>query len=158
MENIVVGIADAKIGRKGQILVSYALGSCVGICLYDTGSRTAGLLHVILPEKNMAARPDNLYKFADTGIPALIKALEKKGIPKNRLKAKIAGGAKMFSTGSVDWEIGLKNVEAVKRVLKQEGISITAEDTGKDYGRTLLFYVDSGRLEIKSVKHGTVVI
>lgn len=158
MENIIVGIAEGKIGRSGQALVSYALGSCVGVCLYDRRSKTAGMVHVILPQKSDAVCQMNSYKFADEGTRALIRDLEKLGISKARLVAKIAGGAKMFGTGSVQWEIGNRNVEVVKRTLSQERIPIVAEDTGKNYGRTISFFVDDGRLEVRTVKHKVIVL
>lgn len=158
MEKIVVGIGDGKIAREGQTLISYALGSCVGICLYDRYSRIAGMAHIILPESNHAVHKSNPYKFADEGIRTLICELERQGAKKRRLTAKIAGGAKMFSTGGIQWEIGYVNVETVKKVLSQERIPIVAQDTGKNYGRTIEFYVDDGRLEVRTVRHEVVML
>lgn len=158
MEKVVVGIAEGKIAKSGQVLVSYALGSCVGICLYDKRGTAAGMVHIILPSKSSAVQQQNPYKFADEGIRTMIEELKKAGIPRIRLAAKIAGGAKMFSTGGVQWEIGQKNVEAVKKTLAQEKIPVTAEDTGKNYGRTICFYVDECRLEVRNVKHKVVVL
>lgn len=152
MEKIVVGIAEAKTAKGEQALVSYALGSCVGICLFDRQKKLAGMAHIILPEKKHAVDHKNVYKFADEGTRALIIEMERLGAERKRMKAKIAGGAKMFGTGSSKWEIGSENVKAVKRALAQESIEITAEDTGKNYGRTLTFYAHSGILEVSSMK------
>ncbi len=158
MENVVVGIAEGKIARNGQVLVSYALGSCVGVCLYDRRGSTAGMVHIILPTKSSAVQQANPYKFADEGIRALIDEMVKAGVPRIRLAAKIAGGAKMFSTDNIRWEIGQQNVEAVKRTLAEERIPVTAEDTGKNYGRTIYFYVDESKLEVRTVRHKVVVL
>lgn len=158
MENVVVGIAEGKIAKKGQVLVSYALGSCVGICLYDRRGCAAGMVHIILPAKSSAVQQANPYKFADEGIRTMIGDMEKAGVPRTRLAAKIAGGAKMFSTGSVEWEIGQQNVKTVKKTLAEERIPVTAEDTGKNYGRTIYFYVDESKLEVRTVRHKVLVL
>lgn len=158
MEKVVVGIGEGKIAGAGQMLISYALGSCVGVCLYDSHIKLAGMTHIILPERGKAVHTSNPYKFADEGIRALICEMEGQGAKKRRLTAKIAGGAKMFSTRGVLWEIGDVNVKAVKKALSQEKIPILAEDTGKNYGRTIQFYADSGRLEVSTVRHELVVL
>ena len=158
MEQIIVGIAEGKTALTGQILISYALGSCVGVCLYDAGKRLAGMAHIVLPSKQDAAKKDNAYKFADEGIYALIKEMTSKGARQSKLTAKIAGGAKMFETQGKEWEIGQRNVEAVRATLKKEGIRIIGEDTGKNYGRTILFSADSGQLEVRTVRHTSVVL
>lgn len=158
MEKIVVGIADGKVAGCGQALVSYALGSCVGVCLYDRSSKTAGMVHIILPGKSYSVEHANPYKFADEGIRRLIWDMEKSGASRRLIIAKIAGGAKMFSTRGVQWEVGSANVAAVKAVLAKEHIPIVAEDTGKNYGRTIQFYADDGKLEVSTVKHKTVML
>lgn len=158
MEQIIVGIAEGKTALTGQTLISYALGSCVGVCLYDEGKHLAGMAHIVLPSRLDAAKRDNAYKFADEGIYALIKEMTCRGAQPSRLTAKIAGGAKMFKTQGKEWEIGQRNVEAVRATLKKEGIRIIGEDTGKNYGRTILFYADNGQLEVRTVRHISVVL
>lgn len=158
MEKVIVGIAEGKLAGCGQSLLSYALGSCVGVCLYDRSTKKAGLVHIILPGSSYSVERANPYKFADTGIRRLIQDMEDAGASRRFLTAKIAGGAKMFSTQSVQWEIGSKNVEAVKAMLQKERIPVIASDTGKNYGRTIQFYADDGRLEVRTVKHETIVL
>lgn len=158
MDNIIVGIAEGKTAVPGQMLTSYALGSCVGVCLYDREHRIAGLVHVILPEKSAAVNRENPYKFGDEGVRRLIQEMEQLGAVKERLTAKIAGGAKMFMAGRPEWEIGALNVASVKKTLAEEGISLIAEDTGKDYGRTVCFFAGDGRLEVRTVRHETIVL
>ena len=158
MEKIVVGIAEGKTAVEQQVLISYALGSCVGVCLYDKSRKIAGMVHVILPEKAVAVNRENPYKFGDEGVRRLIQEMERLGAEKKRLTAKIAGGAKMFGTGRPEWEIGAQNVASVKKTLAEEGIRLIAEDTGKNYGRTVSFYAGDGRLEVRTVRHETVVL
>ena len=158
MESIVVGIAEGKTAVRGQMLISYALGSCVGVCLYDRGRKIAGMAHVILPEKSAAVNRENPYKFGDDGVRRLIWEMERLGAVKSRLTAKIAGGAKMFASGRPEWEIGAQNVASVKKTLAEEGICLVAEDTGKNYGRTVSFFAEDGRVEVRTVRHETVIL
>lgn len=150
---IVVGISDLKIARAPDVLITYALGSCVGTCLYDASLKLAGLSHILLPEAAICKNDPNVMKYADTAIVELVRVMELAGASRYRLTAKIAGGAKMFaSTGP---GMGERNVAAVKNELAKLGIRIIAEDTGKNYGRTVEFRPDDGSVLVKSVMHGT---
>ncbi|RGY96836.1 chemotaxis protein CheD [Clostridium sp. AM58-1XD] len=157
-EFVQVGIGEGKVVRRPVGLVSYALGSCVGICLYDRMNGVAGMAHIMLPSRKVTMDPINPYKFADSGIQYLAKDMLRAGACRPNLFAKIAGGAQMFPANGNAETIGERNIKAVKEVLNEMGIRIVAEDTGKDYGRTIRFYSVSGELEIKSVKHGMNVI
>ena len=153
MEKVIVGIADAKVVRSPDVLATYALGSCIGICLYDNELKLAGMAHILLPSREDAVNQKNAYKFADSGIKALILDMRMQGGRKGCLTAKIAGGAEMFrNIDTTGPSIGQRNISMVKEVLKEEGIPVVADDTGKNYGRTIFFYAESGALEIKSVK------
>lgn len=152
---IKVGIADLNVAVAPDSLISYALGSCVGICLYDRITKVAGLSHVLLPinENN----DKNLMKYANTAIPMLVDMMIKRGASRARLKAKIAGGAKMFE-GLRDGpasQIGVRNVLATKGALSKLAIPIIAEDTGGNYGRTIEFSAETGILLVKSVSKET---
>lgn len=153
MEKIIVGIAEGKIARGDQMLISYALGSCVGICLYDWKNHIAGMAHIILPGRSNSVNQKNAYKFADDGVRTLIHEMESRGAQHSKIIAKISGGARMFQTQGVRWEIGEQNVRAVKETLLEEHVRIVAEDTGKNYGRTVTFYASDGRVEVSSMKH-----
>ena len=148
---ITIGIGEINTCKVPESLVTYALGSCVGVCLYDSAMKVAGLAHVMLPQSTPGS-PSNRY--ADVAIVNLVKEMEKKGASKLRLTAKIAGGAKMFESVSNNsiGNIGDRNVEAVKEMLRQLNIRIIASDTGANYGRTVYFYPEDGRLEIKTCK------
>ena len=124
-KEIKVGIADMKIARREGTLITYALGSCIGITLYDPAIKLAGLLHIMLPEAgNMADM--NVYKFADTGIQEMLRKMTAFGGIKRRYQCKIAGGAKMFeiSGGSGLGNIGQRNIESVHTILRQEGVRL----------------------------------
>lgn len=156
-KTVTVGIADLNVVRAPDILVTFALGSCVGICLYDPAIKIAGLSHIMLPSSTQLSNIVNQpYKFADTAIVALIKKMEGMGANRMRLKAKIAGGAQMFAAMSTTAiaNIGDRNVAAVKQTLGQLRIPILAEDTGKNYGRTQYFNASDGVMLIKSVTKG----
>ena len=154
---ITVGISDLNIARAPDILITYALGSCIGICLYDASQKLAGLSHIMLPSAAQAPNVANQpYKFADTAIELLILKMEAAGARRVLLKAKIAGGAQMFAglSNSSIANIGQRNAQAVKMELLRQRIPIIAEDTGKDYGRTLLLSAEDGSMTIKSATKG----
>lgn len=148
---ITVGIADMKIARgPGGILITYALGSCIGLCFHDPRLQLGALLHVMLP-LNMEAGRKNPLKYADTGIRETLRQMEAKGASRSRITVKIAGGAKMFDVkGGNLGNIGQRNIESVHTVLKQEGIRLLAENVGGNVARTLLFDPVSGQGCIKS--------
>ena len=141
---ITVGIADMKMAQGSGMLITYALGSCIGICLYDQRIKLASLIHIMLP-LNMEPGRKNTMKYADTGIRETLKMMEAKGASRSRITAKIAGGAKMFEVkgGSLS-NIGQRNIESVHNTLKREGIKLLQEDVGGTVARTLLFDVGTG--------------
>lgn len=154
---VTVGISDLNAVKAPDVLVTYALGSCVGICLYDSAAKIAGLSHIMLPNsKEMASLQSQVYKFADTAIIRLVKKMESMGARSIYMKAKIAGGAQMFAGGSNSSlaSIGQRNVAAVKAELARLRIPIIAEDTGKNYGRTLYLDAADGSMRIKSANRG----
>ncbi len=143
-DKLIIGIADMKMAKGEGMLVTYALGSCIGICLHDPLLKLGALIHIMLPV-NMEAGRKNPMKYADTGIKETLKQMEAKGANRARMTAKIAGGAMMFKdcTGSMG-NIGQRNIESVHLNLKKEGIHLLKEDVGGSLARTLLFDVNSG--------------
>jgi len=154
MSNITIGIGDLKVCRAPDVLVTYALGSCVGICLLDSAVSVGGLSHIMLPESAGMSAASTPMRFADTAIPMLIRQMESMGASKARMKAKIAGGATMFATASDKFNIGERNIAAVKKILMANRIPILAEDIGLDYGRTQFFYPATGVMEIRAAAKG----
>ena len=141
---ITIGIADMKMAQNSGMLITYALGSCIGICLYDQKIKLGALIHIMLP-LNMEPGRKNTMKYADTGIRETLKMMEAKGASRSRITAKIAGCAKMFEVkgGSLS-NIGQRNIESVHNTLKREGIKLLQEDVGGTVARTLLFDVGTG--------------
>lgn len=154
-EIIKVGMADMKVCKSPDKLTTLGLGSCVGVAIMDPDTRISGLIHIMLPDSTKIKNNSNISKFADTGIEAMVEAMACMGAKKEHMIAKIAGGAKMFTfSGAVandTMNIGERNVEAVKLVLQKLGVKLLAEDTGLNYGRTIVFDSENGTLLIKAV-------
>ena len=159
-ELIRVGMADYKVGKAPATVISYGLGSCIGISLYDPQQKVGGLLHIMLPDSTQARGSDNPAKFADTGLPLMLKDVLALGASKARLVAKIAGGAQMFAFANATdvMRVGARNAEAAKKMLKDLGIKLIAEDTGGTYGRTVSINLDNGDYIVKTVNKGETVI
>ena len=155
----VIGIADMKMAQHGETLITYALGSCIGICFFDPKIKLAALVHIMLP-LNMEAGRKNPMKYADTGIRETLKAMEARGALRARITAKAAGGAKMFETAGGDslGNIGQRNIESVHMILKMERIRLIAEDLGGSVARTLLFDSVTGEATIRSYGRPDTII
>lgn len=149
-QKLTVGIADMKMLQGEGILITYALGSCIGLCFHDPKLRLGALLHIMLP-LNMEAGRTHPLKYADSGIKETLRAMEAKGASRSRMTVKIAGGAKMFEVaGGGLGNIGQRNIESVHAILKRENIRLLAENVGGSVARTLLFDVASGQGCIRS--------
>lgn len=158
---LVVGISDYIVSRGPHVLVTYALGSCVGICLYDDKLQIGGLSHIMLPDSRQFSQGDsNRMKYADTAIVDLIRDMQKLGADLRRITARIAGGAKMFQTqpGSQIGSIGDRNVDSVKKILSSLHIPIISEDTRKNYGRSVFFDLNAGTMEVRSLNKGVTIL
>jgi chemotaxis protein CheD len=154
-----VGISDMKIANAPENLISYALGSCVGICIIDKATHIAGMAHIMLPTNNKGDNT-NIFKYADTGIAEMVSRMERLGCLRSRMIAKIAGGARMFDIkgSSTIGNIGERNIAATKETLQKLKIKLFAEDVGENYGRTIIFDSTTGNLTIKSFGRNLKVI
>ena len=160
MSNVLtIGIAEVGVVSGQAEVITYALGSCIGVCLYDKNLKLAGMVHVMLPTSPPGGPGKLVGRYADTGIPSLVAAMESKGSSRTRLTAKIAGGAKMFNIqgDSSVGNIGDRNIAEVKRILAGLRIPIVGEDVGKDYARTMSFSAADGKVTIKAFSKGTQV-
>lgn len=160
-EIIKVGMADLKTCVSPDGVTTLGLGSCVGIAIRDPATKIGGLAHIMLPDSTAIRNShQNIAKFADTGITELVCQMEKLGAKRNRMVAKIAGGATMFSfQGRADMvQIGERNVEASKRKLQELNIPILAADTGANYGRTVTFFPETGEFHIRAVGKTETII
>lgn len=153
---IKVGMADLNTVGSPGILTTLGLGSCVGICLYDTSTRISGMVHIMLPSSLQIKNNSNSAKFADTGIAKLMEDMIKNGAKRSKIISKIAGGSQMFNFNDTSdiMRIGARNVTATKETLKQLNIPLIAEDTGGNYGRTIELYSETGILLIKTIGYG----
>ena len=151
-----VGMADYKVGQAPSTIISYGLGSCIGISLYDPQTKIGGLLHIMLPDSTQARPTDNPAKFADTGLPLMLKDVLALGASRTRLVAKIAGGAQMFAFANATdiMRVGARNAEAAKKILKDLNIRLIAEDTGGTYGRTVSIDLETGVYKVKTIDKG----
>lgn len=152
-ETIKVGMADLKICKSPDAITTLGLGSCVGIAIRDPQTKIGGLAHVMLPDSKQIKDNSNIPKFADTGIEELVRQVVAAGAVKSRLQAKIAGGAQMFAfqNKSELVRVGDRNVLATIQKLKELGIPILAQDTGLNFGRTVIFYPENGDFVIRAV-------
>ncbi len=149
-ESRVVGIAEIIVSQSPQRLMAYGLGSCVGVALYDATSKTGGMAHVMLPSSRLHSSETHPGKYADTAISVLVAEMENAGCRRKNMAAKIVGGANMFSDIIQSGvPIGLRNVSAVRQKLEELGIPIAAEEVGGTKGRTMIFTLEDGRVEIR---------
>ncbi|MED9902643.1 MAG: chemotaxis protein CheD [Lachnospiraceae bacterium] len=153
-EIIKVGMADLKVCTSPDGVTTLGLGSCVGIAVRDPVTKIGGLAHIMLPDSTaIRGGENNIPKFADTGITELVRQMEALGAKRNRMTAKLAGGAMMFAFQNKSdlVRVGDRNVEAAKKKLAELNIPVLAEDTGATYGRTVIFYPETGDYVIRAV-------
>ena len=154
MGNVIkVGMADLKIAKAPDSLTTLGLGSCIGLTLYDPVAKIGGLVHYMLPDSTKLKNNTNIAKFGDTGIKELHRLMIQAGANPRRLVAKIAGGAKMFEVSGLSsvGNVGDRNAEQAKIELRELRIPLVAEDTGLNYGRTVVLDCSTGDYLIKSV-------
>ena len=150
---IKVGMADLNVCESPDSIITLGLGSCVGAVLYDPVSKKCGMVHVMLPDSTAIANNQNVAKFADTGVEECLRRVLAIGAKRERLVAKIAGGAQMFSmnTNNPMLRVGDRNVQAVRAKLEELKIPVIAADTGENYGRTVVFYPETGEYLIRAI-------
>ena len=154
MSNIIkVGMADLKVCKSPDGLTTLGLGSCVGVALRDPITKVGGLLHAMLPDSTVIKNNTCVEKFVDSGLAELVKQMVRAGANKSRLEAKLAGGAQMFAfqRNSDLVKVGARNAEAARKKLSAMRIKLLAEDTGLNYGRTVIYYPETGIYVIKAV-------
>jgi chemotaxis protein CheD len=145
---IVVGMADCRTSDDpAQVLATYALGSCIGLMVYDPARSIGGMLHFMLPDSTIdpARGRDNPYMFADTGIPLLLDRVCGLGASKRRLIVHAVGGAQMMDQQCV-FEIGKRNYLAMRRILWKAGVLLHGEAVGGASSRTVRLEIGSGKL------------
>ena len=145
---------ERRVGKGEGVLSVLGLGSCVAIVLYDEKSRVGGLAHVLLPDPAFSSSPDKLWRFATTAIPELVNEVVATGADRERINARLVGGACMFQDlmPKNGPHIGQRNVVAARATLRHDGIVIVGEEIGGDFGRSVDFDLESGQVHVSS--HG----
>jgi len=151
-----VSMAEIKTEKDPCILSISSLGSCVALMLIDESVEIGSMAHIMLPDINLAKAKENKTKFANTAVEIMLKEMIDMGAVKWRIRAKIVGGANMFPNINQGngFQIGARNIAAVKDELEKRKIRLIAEDTGGNYGRSVEFFIKTGVVKIKSALHG----
>ncbi len=148
----IVGVADMKVSNNpAESIITYSLGSCIGVVIYDPVVKVGGLLHYMLPESSIdqdkaAARP---YMFADSGIPRLFKTAYQLGAVKRRMKIYAAGGAEILDQKGF-FNIGKRNYMALKKIFFKNNVMINRQDVGGNVNRTVRIEIATGDIYVKT--------
>jgi chemotaxis protein CheD len=158
--NIIVGVSDMKVSKDPHdVLVTYSLGSCIGIAVYDPIARVGGLLHYMLPESSLdhAKAASNPFMFADTGIPRLFKSIYEWGGIKSRMRVIMAGGSQVLDQNGF-FNIGKRNEMAARKLFHRNNVVIDFADTGGNGNRTLRLDIKDGKCALKESSEGEMLI
>lgn len=150
---VIVDISDAKVSKDpNDQLVTYSLGSCIGVCFYDKANGIGGMIHYQLPDSKIDSNKAKTepYMFADTGLKALIDKLVEAGANKKRMVVKAAGGAEM-NVGPKGFDIGKRNFLALRKILWQNGIFMDGQDIGGNSPRNLYMDMETGEVTVRSI-------
>lgn len=155
---IKVGMADLKVSVSPNILTTLGLGSCLGIILYEPVKKIGGMAHIMLPDIKSVKLRHNKAKFANSAIREMIEKMVKLGASKNKIEGKVVGGAHMFAGVKVSdtpaFNVGERNILSTKEELANENIKLVAEDVGGDYGRSVEFDLETGKVKIRTIAWG----
>jgi chemotaxis protein CheD len=155
-----VGVADMKISADPEdVLITHALGSCLGITIHDPVARVGGMLHVMLPQSSIdpSKAKAEAYMFVDTGVPRLFLDAYQMGARKDRLVVKVAGGATTRASEEDDYfQIGKRNMVMLRKILWKNGVLLQAHEVGGNDSRTMLLDIGTGTVSLKI--HGVTSI
>ena len=145
-QTAMIGIGEYRVGSFPMMTIG--LGSCIGLTLYDDSLKVGAMVHIMLPES--AGRKDRPGKYADTAVPLLLKELNALGCKNRSLIAKMAGGASMFEYFGANLNIGERNAEKIRALLKEHNIRLAKEEVGGKCGRSVTFFPgNSGKISIR---------
>lgn len=152
MPAVVVDIADLAVSADPDVtLITYSLGSCIGLSVYDPVARVGGLLHYMLPESQLSPEKarSNPAMFCDTGVPRLFRAAYELGAVKSRLVVKVAGGSQLLDDNGT-FNIGKRNYLALRKIFWKNGVMIQSEDVGGSSSRTVRLEIATGTVTLKT--------
>jgi chemotaxis protein CheD len=148
--------ADLRAGGAHATLLTVGVGSCVARGVSDALARVGGMAHILLPSPALSRNDSNPAKFPQSAVPRLIELMADRGARVQRITARLAGGASMFSAlappGTI--QMGERNLVAARQVLSSYGVPLVGEAVGGDFGRTVRLRVSDGRVEVTTVAHG----
>lgn len=150
---VIVPIADMRVSTRGDSLVTFALGSCLGITVWDPVEKAGGMLHAMLPDSRVdtVAATKKPNTFVDLGVPSLFRACYAAGVQKERAVVVVAGGATMRDTENERLQIGKRNMVILRKLLWKNGVLIAAEDVGgSSISRTMSIDIATGEISIKT--------
>jgi len=151
-QRVVVGVGDVAVSNNTNVVIStFALGSCIGIVVYDSEVKVGGLIHIMLPDSTLSPgkAEEQPAMFADTGVPLMFRNLMGLRVERRRLKAFVAGGASVIS-GSDMFKIGERNIAAVKKMINTLGIPVIKADIGGVNNRTVHLNIGTGEVSLKT--------
>lgn len=152
MNTLVVGVGDCIVsGDDGAELVTYALGSCIAVAIWDPVSHVSGLLHFMLPDSSVdrdGGGRDHPFRYADTGTPLLFRSAYRLGAEKSRLVVRLAGGAAVVDDRGI-FNIGARNLAALRKILWKAGVLVKGEEVGGNVSRTVRLEPASGRFLVR---------
>ncbi|MBU1248757.1 MAG: chemotaxis protein CheD [Proteobacteria bacterium] len=151
MSQIVVNISDMKFSKRTEdVLVTFSLGSCLGVTAYDQVAGVGGLLHALLPTASVSPEKakTNPYMFVTTGVANMVKTLFRLGAKRENLVFKVAGGADM--RGDTLFQTGSRNIEALLNLLEKNRIFVAGQDVGGSIPRTMFLHMDTGRVVVRT--------
>ncbi|MBL8048749.1 MAG: chemotaxis protein CheD [Chthonomonas sp.] len=153
---LLVGMADIHFCKGPAKYTCLGLGSCIGLALVDNRTQISGMIHIMLPATFPDRPVDKIGKFADVGIPELIRVMSLHGAEPRRMVAAYCGGAAVFKTDGVGshLDIGARNADAVKKFLNENRIPVCGVDVGGSSGRTMIYHSDSGEITVRTVLGG----
>jgi chemotaxis protein CheD len=152
-ETFVLGMGEFIVSSSpGAVLSCIGLGSCIAVCIYDKLVKVGAMVHIVLP-RHEGPVDDNPGRYGNTAVPFLLEQVTKRGGMKNRLTAKLAGGAQMTTAPGLrdTFKTGERNLAEVKAALERERVPLAAADVGGNTGRTVKLFIDTGVVTVKTV-------
>jgi len=157
---LIVGVADMKVSNDpGSELITYSLGSCIGISIYDAVAKVGGMLHFMLPESGLDKKKAHKkpFMFADTGIPRLFKAAYELGGNKGRMRVIVTGGSQVLDQQGF-FNIGKRNQMAVRKIFHRNNVIVDFSDVGGNSNRTLRLAIKDGQTGLKVSGQGENIL
>jgi chemotaxis protein CheD len=157
MRQRIVGIADLQVSADcSETLVTYSLGSCIGIAIHDPTAKVGGMLHYMLPDSTLdlsqaAGKP---AIFADTGIPLLFQKACAMGLEKKRARVVVAGGAEILDDSGY-FDIGKRNYSTLRNIFRRDSVAINGQEVGGNINRTIFLEIATGRMWVTAAGQGS---